>query len=209
MSTLADMRARVRNFVRDTNADTQKLSDAELDDYLFYALADYSRHFPRQRVLEVDLPSRSVSAPPDMVPGENSVFVVEVAGALWTEWRVGAGESLPTSGERWYWRGGAITFPAAPPGPVSIWYRGLHPLPSGEEDFTLPMADEEMLVVYAAAKFHQKLGTVAAKLDRFKERGERDDNPLIMMHEVLMAQYHQIVASRKHKGSVRVRRSVN
>ncbi len=212
MTTLAEMRTRVRDFVRDTNADEsrRKVSDAELDSYLRSALSDYSLHFPKHLVLDVTDPTATIDAPADMLPGEESVYMVVIDGETWTEKPISEGESLPTSGHYWYWRGGSITFPAAPSSIVSVWYRGLYPFPTADDDsFTFPIADEELVELYAAAKFHQKLGTVAAKLDRFKERGERDDNPLVMMHEVLLGQYNALVASRKHKGSVRMRRSSN
>ena len=134
--------------------------------------------------------------------------MVEINGETWTEKAVGEGEKLPGSGHYWYWRGGSITFPTAPTGTVYVWYRGLYPFPGGDaEPFTIPVADEELIELYAAAKFHQKLGTVAAKLDRFKEKGERDDSPVVLMHEVLIRRYLDLVADRKHRGSVRVRRS--
>jgi hypothetical protein len=207
MTTLLDLRTKVRNFIKDTGA-AQKATDDELDDYLTYALNDYSTHFPQQRVFEVDPPTATVSIPTAAVPGENSVEAVEVAGAIWTYWKVEEGASLPTSGKYWYWRGGSITLPSVPSSAVSVWYRGIHPFPSGDDvDFTVPDADQELLVTYAAALFHEKVGTVSAKLDRFRERGERDDNPLVLMHEVLMRRYDKLVADRMPRGSVRLRRT--
>ena len=209
MTTLAEMRAKVRNFIRDTNLDEtrRKVTDDELDDYLGYALSDYSLHFPRQSLLEVDPPTATVSAPLDSVPGENSVDLVQVGADIWTPWKVQEGESLPTSGKYWYWRGGEIAFASTPADAISVWYRGTYPFPAGVDDsFTIPTADEELLVLYAAAKFHQKMGTVAAKLDRFKERGERDDSPLVLMHDLLMREYNAKVSDRLHRGTVRVRR---
>ena len=210
MTTLAEMRARVRDFVRDNNADPArwKVSDAELDSYLRQAVYDYSTHFPQQEVQEYAAPTAALTPPADMIPGESSVYQVEIDGDLWTELGFSEGESLPTSGHYWYWRGGKLTFPSAPTNTVYVWYRALYPFPATEDDaFTLPLADEELIELYAAAKFHQKLGTVAAKLDRFKEKGERDDSPVVLMHEVLMERYRELVADRKHRGSVRVRRS--
>ena len=206
MTTLAEMRTRVRDFVRDTNADEtkRKVSDAELNGYLQDGLSDYSWHFPLQKVADTSPP---VTLPADAVPDENAVDFVEVSGVLWTLYKVEEGSSLPTTGKFWYWRGGSIELAPTPTSSVSVWYRALHPFPAEDADFTLPSADEELLVLYTAAKFHQKVGTVAAKLDRFKERGERDDNPLIMMHQVIMAEYHAKVSDRLRKGTVRLRKT--
>jgi hypothetical protein len=207
MTTLLEMRTKARNFIKDTSG-TPKVSDEELTDYLHYALNDYSTHFPLRKVLDVDPPTATIDAPADVVPGENSVEFVEVSNTLWSRWKVEEGSSLPTTGKYWYWRGGSIAFPSTPTSAVSVWYLGLHPFPATDDDeFTIPLADQEMLVVYSAALFHEKVGTVAAKLDRFRESGKRDDNPLVLMHEVLFARYDKLVASRLPTGTIRLRKS--
>jgi hypothetical protein len=208
MTTLAEMRTRVRDFVRDTNADVsrRKVSDTELDIYLRESLAEYSYRFP-DRGVDDNVAAASVSPPSDMVPGEDSVSIVEVSSSTYTQHHVAEGEDLPTTGKYWYWRGGTITFSTTPTATISVWYQKQWPFPTGDAvAFTVPIADEELIELYAAIKFHQKLGTVAAKLDRFKERGERDDNPLVMMHEVLRRQYDAICQSRMPSGAVTVRR---
>jgi hypothetical protein len=207
MTTLLDMRDRVREFVRDTRANSQKVTDAELDSYIRDAIADYSRHFPRVLVTTIDPPGVPVSPPADMLPSEDAVVWVEVDSALWQRYILEEGSSIPTSGKLWYWRGGEVMLATTPTTPITLHYHGLHLMPSQDGDtLTVPQADEELIELYAAAKFHQKMGTVSAKLDRFKERGERDDNPLVLMHEVLMKRYDQMVADRMHRGTVRIRR---
>jgi hypothetical protein len=207
MTTLSDLRTKVRTFIKDTGA-SQKVENTELDDYLLYALSDYSTHFPLRKVLEVDPPTATIAAPSDMVPGENSVEFIEVSSAIWSQWKVEEGVSLPITGKYWYWRGGSVAFPSVPASAVSIWYLALHPFPAADDvEFTVPLADQELLVVYAAALFHEKVGTIAAKLDRFKESGKRDDNPLVLMHEVLFARYDKLVASRMPTGTIHLRRS--
>lgn len=208
MTTLLEMRDRVRDFVKDNNPDVsrRKVSDAELTVYLKDALNEYSYRFPLRSVAD-NAAAASIAPPTDMVPGEGSVNQVQVGSNLWSQWTIAEGESLPTSGKFWYWRGGTITFASTPTTTISVWYGAVWPFPATDgAAFTLPAADEELLVLYGAIKFHQKLGTVAAKLDRFKERGERDDSPLVMMHEVLLKQYEQLVASRRPHGSVRIRK---
>jgi hypothetical protein len=210
VTTLMQLRAKARNFVKDTIEDPtkQKVSDEEVNDYILYAIADYSSHFPRSLVLAVDPPLTSFAAPVDMVPGESNVDLVEVGGKFWAKVLLTEGVSLPTSGNYYYWRGGQLTLSTPPSSPVYVHYRGLHLMPAADEEvLTVPLADEEFLVVYAAAKFHQKMGTVAAKLDRFKEVGRRDDNPLVFMHDVLLQQYNEKLADRMHRGTVRVRKA--
>jgi len=210
VTTLVQLRQKARNFVKDTITDPtkQKVSDEELSDYALYAIADYSSHFPRSLVHLVNPPVASIAAPDDMVPGESSVDLVEVGGKFWAKVLLTEGVSLPTTGYFYFWRGGQLTLSTPPSSPVCVHYRGLHLMPEADEDvLTVPLADLELLVVYMAAKFHQKMGTVAAKLDRFKETGRRDDNPLVFMHDVLLQQYNEKLADRMHRGTVRVRKA--
>lgn len=212
MTTRGQMRESVRNFLKDTT--TKKASDAELDDYLDFALADYSYHFPRKLVAEYTN-LQLLTPPTDMVP--NGVEAVEVDDSLWPQ------VTLGSTKQGWFWYGENIKL-SRTASVARVHYRGLHafivpegftvPLdgdghPIGElKDYgvlTVPKADEELLQLYAAAKFHQKVGTIAAKLDRFREKGERDDNPLIMMHDVLMWQYHQKIDDRIKRGTVLIR----
>ena len=205
MTTRAEMREKVRNFLKDTT--TQKASDEELNDYLDYALADYSQHFPRCLVAEYT-PAMDIPPPADMLPGE-SVDAVEVDDTIWPQYYLGATQ-MPS--QCWYWYGENIRLSEMPSRGVRLHYRGLHAfvIPQGksydEAELTVPLADEELILLYTAAKFHQKVGTIAAKLDRFRERGERDDNPLIMMHDLLMQQYQQKIDDRIRRGTFRLRR---
>jgi hypothetical protein len=205
MTTLAELQTKVRNFVKDVN-DTPKVSDEELAEYIGYALADYSYHFPRMLVAEYEA-AALLDVPTDMVPDENSVEGVEVSSELWTKAEIGQGEKFPTTGKFWYWRGSQVALASLPSVSIYLHYRGLHAFVAPEEGdavLSVPKANEELLVIYAAAKFHQKIGTVAAKLDRFKERGERDDNPLVFMHDVLMRQYYAKIADRMPRGTVKI-----
>jgi hypothetical protein len=207
MTTLVEMRDTVRDFVRDDRANSQKVTDAELTGYIRDAIADYSRHFPRSLVAVVDPAENPVASPVDMLPCEDAITWVEIGGIIWQEFTLTAGCTIPTSGNVWYWRGGQITLPATPSTPITLHYEGLHLMPAADDDvLTVPAANEELIKLYAAAKFHQKMGTVAAKLDRFKETGSRDDNPLVLMHEVLIARYEQMVADRLPRGTVHIRR---
>jgi len=203
--TLAELVEKARNFVKDTGS---KVTDTELVDYASYALADYSFNFPRKLVASGEL-TATQSKPEDALPGP-SIDLIEVDDEVFTFAEFG---QFPTSGSFWYWRGETIYLTATPATSVYLHYRGAYLLPddpiTGDEvedetDLGVPVQDEELLVIYMAAKFHQKVGTVAAKLDRFKERGERDDNPLVLMHDVLMRQYREKVMERKRRVSVKL-----
>jgi hypothetical protein len=152
-------------------------------------------------------PASLLDVPTDMLPDEKAVEGVEVSGELWMLAEVGPGEKFPTTGKFWYWRGSQIALSAEPTVPVYVHYRGLHAFvapDNGDAVLSVPKANEELLVLYAAAKFHEKVGTVAAKLDRFKERGSRDDNPLVFMHELIMRDYLGKITSRLPKGTVKI-----
>lgn len=210
MTTLAEIRTKARNFIKDTGDGVsipQKVSDVELADYANDAIGDYSRHFPRSLILTVTPPVSPIDPPTDILPGEDAVRQVEADGSFWTRVYPGEGVPLPSLGDYWYWRGGKIYLSSTPSTTLYIHYSGLHLRLMVDADIlTVPLADEELIVIYMAAKFHQKMGTVAAKLDRFRERGQRDDNPLVLMHEVLMKDYNNKIADRMPRGTVRMRR---
>ncbi len=211
MTTFAQLKTKVRNAVKDTNTSpttTPKVSDEELLDYAIYALADYSRYFPIDKLAVIDPPARVIAAPVDMVPGEKSLKLVEVgSGKFLAKVQLSEGTVLPTVGDYYVWRGGQVVLSTTPQSAVTLHYHALHPSPISDEDaLTVPPADEELIVTYMAALFHRKLGTVAAKLDRFREAGARDDNPLVLMYDVLMKDYSAKVHDRLHRGTVRIRR---
>jgi hypothetical protein len=210
MTTLAELRTKARSFIKDSGDGVtvpQKVADEELTDYAVYAIADYSTHFPRSLVQTHSTPVTVPLDPPtDMIPQEDAVQLVEVSSAFWTEVTLREGSSLPATGNYWYWRGEQIYLSSTPEVPVYVHYNGLHDLPDQDADvITVPAANLELLVVYMAAKFHQKMGTVAAKLDRFRESGKRNDNPLVTMHDLLMQDYLDKIADRMHRGTVRIR----
>jgi hypothetical protein len=200
MTTLSDLRTKVRAFLKDDT--TQKVDDTEMNDYIADAVMDYSRHFPRNLVATIAA-AATIDVPVDALPG-HVVDMVEVGSDIWTE--VTFGKVRPTTGNYWYWRGDQIAFVVTPASSVILHYRGIYDIPSSDTDtITVPRSDEELLKIYVAAKYHQKVGTVAAKLDRFREKGTRDDNPLVTMYEVLMAEYHDKIAERMRRGTVRMR----
>jgi len=203
MTTLEGFRTKARNFLKDVG--TQKVSDAELLDYLTYALADYSYRFPKG-VVATESAAATIAKPSAALPGE-SVDGIEIDGDFWEEFTFRQSASLPTTGQYWYWRGSeTIVFASTPAADIGVHYRSLRDIPSADDDvLDVSVADEELLVIYVAAKYHQKVGTIAAKLDRFKEEGRRDDNPLVFMHDVLMRQYEEACSWRAHKGTVRIR----
>jgi hypothetical protein len=197
MTTLAELRTKARSFIKDTGDGVtvpQKVEDDELNDYAVYAIADYSTHFPRALVQTNATPVTVPLDPPtDMIPSEDAVQLVEISSSFWTEVTLREGSSLPATGNYWYWRGEQIYLSSTPDVPVYVHYDGLHLLPTQD--------------TYMAAKFHQKMGTVAAKLDRFRESGKRNDNPLVTMHDLLMQDYLDKIADRMHRGTVRIRRT--
>jgi hypothetical protein len=201
MTTVAEFVTKTRNFLKDQ----RQVTDEEIIVFLGDAIADYSYHFPRGKVATVTPTGGVIALPADSV--QDIVDGIEVDGTLWSEYTPEPGKALPTSGNCWYRYGDSIKLAAVPAGAVNLHYRAMYPIPvSAGEEIEVPRVDDELLVIYAAAKFHQKIGTVTAKLDRFREKGERDENPLIFMHDVLIRQYEQKVADRKRRGAVRLRR---
>lgn len=89
-------------------------------------------------------------------------------------------------------------------------YYATHPVPASEtdEDFalTIPDLDLELIRIYVKAKALGQTRSRQANLDRFKNRGARDDNPLQPEYEDLMSEYDRKVAERSTGGVIRLYR---
>ena len=214
MTTLTVLVANARLFLKDAT----KVTDDELISYAGDAVVAYSYDFPKTKVAAVTPAANLITIPTDALP-TNTVIALEAGGEMWPEIPMHEmGGVFPTTGKQWYWYGEQLKLATTPSSTVYLHYSAIRTIPvayvpevlvppavhdplyPAEAAIDVPRADEEMIVLYMAVKFHQKIGTVAAKLDRFREKGSRDDNPMVFMHETLMRRYYQMVAERRTGG---------
>ena len=154
MTTLAAIRDRVRNDLRDLDSTAARWSDAELDRHLSRALADLSLAAPREATATVATTPGSRELPTSALPGFIELLSVELpAGAF------------PRRSVAFSVWAGAITLeaPAPPSGEQArLRYLARHTLDA--QGSTLPEALEDVLATGAAG--HAAIAWAASAIDR-------------------------------------------
>jgi hypothetical protein len=214
MYTWNELLADIRSDLQDTG-ETPRFPDKMLFLYAKDAIRDYSQWFPR-RVDQLKLttdPDGGIFYP--LPTGFIEDIFVEAPTSRFLERR----QEHP--GLRYmqyvrpfyYWvEGGNLyldckTYNAE----LLLTYYATHPVPASETDetfvITVPDLDIELVRLYVKAKAYGQTRSRQANLDRFKPRGNREDNPLRPEFEDLMTEYEQKIAERSTGGVIRLFRS--
>jgi hypothetical protein len=103
--------------------------------------------------------------------------------------------------------GGSIYLSSPTNEAVYLTYFATHPVPVSEDDltfqFTVPLADVELIRLYVKAKVFGQMRGRQSALDRFKVgTGSRDDNPLNPEVDDVMADYWRGIAQRTPGGVI-------
>jgi len=204
MTTWASFLNGVRLYLNDTR-DTPKYSDKLIYLYTCDALRDYSNWFPLITRTEIDCVGGVYAVPSDLM----DIRAVEIPAATYLKTRMARpGFKFRTlSHPSLYWKiGSFIYLNSDTTDSIFLTYGACHTLPTSETDttfeFTVPEGDMELLNLYARAKCLGQTRSRQANLDRFKRRGERDDNPLINETQTLMDEYYSKIAERSKGGVV-------
>ena len=154
MTTLSDIRHRVRNDLRDLDTDAARWSDAELARHITRALADVSLAAPLEATTTIATTAGSRELSTDALPGFLELEAVELPAEAFPPRRV------PFS----VWAG-AITLelPAPPRGePARLRYLARHTL--DDDGSTLAEALEDVLATGAAG--YAAIAHAASAIDR-------------------------------------------
>ncbi len=107
-----------------------------------------------------------------------------------------------------YFISGGNIYPSSPTDEaVYLTYFATHPVPASEDDlafqFTVPLADIELIRLYVKAKVYGQMRGRQSALDRFKVgTGARDDNPLTPEVTDVMADYWRGIGQRTPGGVI-------
>jgi len=204
MTTWASFLNGVRVYLNDTR-DTPKYSDELIYLYTCDALRDYSNWFPLVSREEIDPVSGAYPIPDDLL----DIRSVEIPEGTYLKTRVARpGYKFRTlTNPSLYWQiGDSIYLNASTTDPIYLTYGAYHTVPTSEDDdtftFTVPEGDMELINLYVRAQCLEQTRSRQANLDRFKRRGERDDNPLIIETKTLMDEYYSKIAERSKGGVV-------
>lgn len=212
-TTWGDLKAEIRVDLKDPNA--SKWSDASLYVWVKDAIRDYSTYFPlrKDRVELTVSPTSDVTYP---LPADYvDMIYVESPEDTYLEQREprpGARYASTPQPYNYVIDGGSLILSGPPQDgdQVLLTYHSVHALPTAvDEDadvLTVPDSDVELLRLYVYAKAHNQLRGNQARLDRFKETGRRDDNPIEEEVVFPMMDYHRKLSERFRGGVVRLYR---
>jgi hypothetical protein len=224
MTTWTEFLAEIRADLKDDGA-TPRFSDKMLYVYTKDAVRDYSIWFPRRLDAVVLSPvGASYPLPANFI---SEIHVETAVGSFLERRAERPGTRFPNRKQPIYYfiQGGNlyVVCPTvvSPLADIKLTYLATHAIPVSETDvadpdatppypgftFTIPDADIELIRLYVKAQLYIQMRTRQSALDRFKERGSRDDNPLQPETLDLMRDYRAKIAERIAGGVISLYRS--
>lgn len=211
--TWGSLKTDIRTDLKDPNA--SRWSDASLFVWLKDAVRDYSSYFPLRKdsteLTASDSELKIYPLPTDYVDilfleaPENTVLEIR-------DPRPGTRYADTPKPYTFHIDGGSLILSGPPDegDQVLLTYHAIHSIPASESDdsfvFTVPDADMELLRLYVYAKAHNQLRGNQARLDRFKETGRRDDNPIEEEVVYPMWDYRNKLSERFPGGNIKLYR---
>ena len=191
MTTWAQLLSDIRSDLQDVSANP-RYPDTLLFLYAKDAILDYSQWLPRRldRV-EIQPVGEAYPLPVDFL---DDILVEYPLDHMLERRQERPGYKYRTSlkPNRYYLEGGNLYLNGPASDPVYLTYHATHSLPASEADqtflLTIPDKDLELIRLYAKAKAYGQTRGRQANLDRFKQKGVRDDNPIQPEVEDLMAE---------------------
>ncbi len=209
MTTWNTLLADLREDLQDTSETNPAYSDRMLWMYARDAVRDYSQYFPlRVDAIEITGVDGRFSLPANYI----EEIYVECPRGTYLEPRAvapGIKKIVGTVPYRYEIECGGVYLDA--PTTQNIWltYHAYHGFPTSEADgvtiITIPDGDMELIHLYVRARITTQLRARTARLDRYREDGRRDDNPLDLEYRNLMAEYHTKIMSRLTTSAVYLR----
>lgn len=230
-TTWESYRNDIRLELKDLSA--TKWVDEELRLYYNSAMKNYSQYFPQQKYHDYTpvADTREYALPTDiMSPVSDAIVSLEYPENTWVAplpapaFKPGTHrevynwlkESLYTgAGGLQYYAWGPSLFLTADPAFVDtdevfqLRYFGIHDMVSLPlDELSIPLIDEELIMWYVTAKAYQRISGQDANLQRWDERGRRNDSPLIPEHRWRMEMYQEGVRMRRKPEHKRLTRKL-
>jgi hypothetical protein len=206
MTTWGDLLADLREDLQDTSTTNPRYSSKLLYLYARDAVADYSQYFPiRVDARQIAPVNKRYPLPDNFV---DEVFVECPRGFYLTPRpiRPGIVKVGTTTPFRYEIESGGIYLDAATTQSIWLTYYATHDVPTSETDtsfeYSIPPGDMELIRLYVRARIAAQIRSRQANLDRYKEDGRRDDNPLGVEYSSLMDEYHLKIQQRTHTSAI-------
>lgn len=196
----------LREDLQDTSATSPRYSDKLLYLYAKDAVADYSLYFPLRVDAREITPVNGIYPLPENFIDE--IFVECPRGVYLTPRpiRPGIVKIASTIPFRYEIESGGVYIDAATPFSIWLTYYATHGFPASEDalafELTIPPTDMELVRLYVRARIAAQIRSRQANLDRYREEGRRDDNPLGLEYRALMDEYHLKVQQRTNTSAI-------
>lgn len=229
-TTWESYRGDIRLELKDPNA--TKWGDDELRLYYNSAMKNYSQYFPQQKTNDYTpvANTRTYDLPTDiMSPVSDAIVSLEypenhwVAPLMAPSFKPGTyrevynwlNESVYIGAGLRYYAWGSSLFLTTDPEFLDadevfqLRYFGIHDLVSiPTDELSIPLVDEELIIWYVTAKAYQRISGQDANLQRWDERGRRNDSPLIPEHVWRMQMYQEGIRQRRKPEHKRLTRKM-
>jgi hypothetical protein len=196
----------------DDTSETPKFPDKLLYVYVREAVGDYSQFLPLRKV-DVALTQDTVNPKKFALPSD---FVAEIcvscpADRLLEPRRGRLGVNVHPGNRPFFYlvENKSALYLDVDPGEndVILTYDAYHAIPTSETEaafnFTIPLADMDLIKLYVEGKVNAKIRNSQARLDRFKlGNSDRTDNPMAQEVEDFFADYKTKLAERIPSQSV-------
>jgi hypothetical protein len=192
--SLAAIRWRVRDGLNDSDTvagidmsypETPKWTDREINGHIIDAIGFFNKHVQRPVIIETTM---------DMVRSDLLRSFSEITNVRYrnvNEWatilRFQRKRALPPD-SYWDFQHGELRITGRYPQGAPLEIEGLTPYPIPRNDFEelqIDFSDWDILTIYTMSRCYLRLAGQSAQLDRWKEEGKRNDNPITPIGRLL------------------------
>lgn len=206
--SVASVRWMVRDALNDVdsedNVDVQypqepKWPDSELNSYIREAIGYYNTFDSQEYIIETDT---------QLIRSDMFRHVTDVLGVSYYDTRTQQWLQITQAGRRghrgrdkqWDMVSGMLRLYGAFEDPTRLEISVVAPYRVPVNDFqelTVPDQDWDILSLYAQARAYLRLAGQSAQLDRWKEEGRRNDNPITPVVKIIMTTLDERVRTRR------------
>ena len=174
-----------------------KWTDRELDGYIREAVQFFNRYAPEDVVVSSTFDYLASDTLKDFI--EVTDVLVDLRGQLVSLQRFQRrryASRVPT----WDWNGTQLRLTGSYPTTTAVEIHGLRRYPVPQTDHArleIHQDDWEILSIYAQGRAYMRLAGQSAQLDRWKEEGKRNDNPITPVARMLLTRAEEMLLDRR------------
>jgi len=176
----------------------------ELLEYVRAALDEYSQYFPFVTAVTPTGADGVYTMDPEWtVTGVSHLDASDYEQFL-EELRLLPGRGLSQSSRGWWRVGDTLYVRPTTLDSVAVYLTTRHTIPTSDASvLTVPSTDEQMIVDFICGMAVERFSIKTALLDRWREKGKRDDNPVEVPRSVFRKNFERAILARLSKATLR------